>query len=318
MKRAIIVGSNGQDGRILYDRLLQENCSLLGIGSGSVRSTEPFGLTTIDITDSRQVLETVRLWKPDAIYYLAAFQHSSQDGLGDNTAALYEKSHAVNVTGLVNFLEAIKDVSLSTRLFYAASSLAFGDALVTPQNEQTPLNPRCIYGITKATGVQCCRFYRQTHGVFASPGFLFNHESVYQKPKFVSQKIIRGALAIRRGTLDKLILGDLSARIDWGYAPDCVEAMIRILSLPQAEDFIIATGETHSVLEFVQIAFGLLGLDWQAHVAEDASILKRRRAPLVGDASKLHNLTGWKPSVTFEGMIWALVAAASSQFPKEA
>ena len=313
MKRALIVGSSGQDGRILYDRLLQEGYAILGIASGSVRTTESSGFSAIDITDRRQVLDVVKSWKPHEIYYLAAFHHSSQDGLGSDPAALYAKSHAVHVAGLVHFLEAIKEAAPGARLFYAASSLAFGDAACTPQNEQTPLNPRCIYGITKATGVQCCRFYRETHGVFAVAGFLYNHESVYRQAKFVSQKIIRGAIEIQRGTRSQLALGDLSARIDWGYAPDSVEAMIRTLALPQAEDFVIATGETHSVLEFVQIVFGSLGIDWKAHVVEDAAILKRRNAPLIGEASKLRRLTGWQPTVTFAQMIEILVKVAMTE-----
>lgn len=229
--------------------------------------------------------------------------------MGADTVGLFEKSHAVHVLGLLNFLDAIREAAPQARLFYAASSLVFGDAASERQDERTPVNPRCIYGITKASGLHCCRFYRETHGVFASGGILFNHESAYRQEKFVSQKIIRAVLEIAAGRREKLVLGDLSARIDWGYAPDFTDAMTRILSLDRAEDFVIATGEAHSVGEFVEIAFRLAGLDWKSHVEETPSVLQRRRPVLIGDASKLRNATGWKPSVTFPEMVCLLLEA---------
>ena len=196
------------------------------------------------------------------------------------------------------------------RLFYAASSLCFGDATESPQTESTPLAPRCVYGITKTAGVQCCRLYRQTHGLYALSGFLYNHESPLRPEKFVTQKIVRAAKAIARGEQSELILGDLSARIDWGWAPDYADAMTRTLRLPEARDFVIATGETHSVRDFVEIAFTRVGLDWQNYVKENTVLLQRRNAPLVGDASLLRQLTGWKPMVTFPEMIDLLLQNA--------
>ena len=317
MRRAIIVGCNGQDGRILYDRLLKEGCAIIGIGSDSIQSTEPCGFSALNITDRQQVHELVKNWQPGEVYYLAAFHHSSQDAIGMDSAVLYEKSHAVHVAGLLCFLEAIRVAAPAARLFYAASSLVFGDPVESPQNELTALNPQCIYGITKATGVHCCRFYRKTHGVYAVAGFLYNHESIYRQPKFVSQKIIRGAVEILKGRSNELVLGDLSARIDWGYAPDYIEAMIRTLRISGPEDFVIATGRARSVLEFVQLAFEHLGLDWKGYVREDPSVLKRRNTNLVGDASKLKNLTGWQPQVSFEEMIAVLVNSASAELGEQ-
>jgi len=307
MKRAIIVGADGQDGRILFDRLRNEGCAVLGIARTSVRSTEPSAPVSIDITNRDRVQATVAEWQPDEVYYLAAFHHSSQDSVGGDTGALFEKSHAVHVRGLLNFLDAIKEARSATRLFYAASSLVFGKAGADVQDERTPMNPNCIYGITKASGIHCCRFYRTACGIHASTGILYNHESAYRKENFVSQKIIRGAREIAAGKRDRLTLGDLSAKIDWGYAPDFVDAMVRILSLPEPDDFIVATGQAHTVLEFVEIAFGRLGLDWKAHVVEDRSLLQRKRSVLIGDASKLRAATGWKPSVTFEGIVERLL-----------
>lgn len=303
----IIVGADGQDGRILHERLVEDGCTILDIARESVRSTEDSAPARTDITDREQVAALIGDWHPDQIYYLAAHHHSSQEQAGSDTIRLFEKSHAVHVLGLLHFLEAIKNAAPQARLFYAASSLVFGDVTSEMQDERTPMNPRCIYGITKASGLHCCRFYRETHGVFAAAGILYNHESAYRQEKFVSQKIIRAALEIAAGRQEKLILGDLSARIDWGYAPDFVAAMTRILALDGAEDFVIATGEAHTVLEFVEIAFRLAGLDWKSHVEENPAVLQRRRITLVGDASKLRDATGWHPTVTFPEMVALLL-----------
>ena len=311
MKRVIIVGSDGQDGRILHDRLKVEGCAVLGIAKGTTRVTgKARNVEPVDIEDRRSVLRAVESWSPDAVYYLCAYHHSSQESAGSDVIGLFEKSYAVHVEGLLYFLDAIKAAGAGTRLFYAGSSLAFGEAARPVQDETTPLNPRCVYGITKANGVRCCRFYRETQGVGASVGFLYNHESIYRQEKFVSQKIIRGAIDVWRGRREKLVLGDLSARIDWGYAPDYVDAMMRIVALPEAEDFVIATGKPHSVQDFVETAFGLLGVDWKTHVEEEKGVLKRKRGEIAGDASKLREKTGWKPSVTFEEMVEIMMNAA--------
>ncbi len=246
----------------------------------------------------------------DNIYYLAAHQHSSQDSARPDHWDLFKKSQEVHVEGLFHFLEAIRTLSPTTRLFYAASSLVFGAPARDPQDESTPLNPTCIYGITKACGVNLCRHFRQTHRVFASAGILFNHESPLRERKYVIPKIIQTAVSIARGSDEKLQLGDLGARIDWGYAPDYVDAMHRILSLDHPDDFVIASGETHSVQEVVEAAFSHLNLDWRAHVVESPGILTRRRSSLRGDPSKLHQQTGWRPSVDFPTLISRLVEAA--------
>ena len=306
MKRAIIVGANGQDGRLLYERLQADGCTVLGLARDSTRSTEPSAPGRIDVTDSEQVRALIEDWHPDHVHYLAAFHHSSQDSICSDTLGLFERSHAVHVRGLLHFLEAIKNCAPATRLFYAATSLVFGEPDSPMENERTPMNPRCLYGITKAGGLHCCRLYREAHGVFAAGGILYNHESSYRQEKFVSQKIIRAASEIAAGRREKLILGNLSATADWGYAPDFVDAMIRILALPDAEDFVIATGEAHTVLEFVEIAFHAFGLDWKKHVEENPALLQRRRPALIGDASKLRAATGWRPTVTFRQMVESL------------
>lgn len=294
MKRVVIVGAGGQDGRLLEPALRAAGYEVIGLRRGGPGP---------ELGDRAAVAEAVRDWQPSEIYYLAAYHHSSQEHTGADPAEILARSFAVHVTGLVHYLDAMRVHSPATRLFYAASSLVFGDPPSLVQTEDTPFSPRCPYGISKAAGVYVCRHYRWTHRVFAAAGILYNHESRYRPERFVSQKIVQSALRIARGEQDRLTLGDLSARIDWGYAGDFTDAMVRILALPEPDDFIVATGETHTVQEFVERVLARLGLDWRQHVVEDPSLLGRRKAPMAGDASRLRTRTGWTPSVDFEGLV---------------
>jgi GDPmannose 4,6-dehydratase len=312
-KRAIIVGCNGQDGRILFDHLLANDYSVVGIARNGVRTHAAQSPAQVDILDAVQVASLVREFQPTEIYYLAAFHHSSEDTIRLDSRQLFEASHKIHVSGLINFLQALVDHCPPGKLFYAASSLIFGDPPTDRQDEQTPLNPTCVYGITKTAGIQTCRFYRHKHSIHASVGILYNHESPYRRPAFVSQKIVRGAIRIKAGLQDKLVLGNLSATVDWGWAADYVNGMHRIVNLVQADDFIVATGQPHTVGDFVEAAFGQLGLDWGRYVEENASLLPRDRPSLIGDSSKLHQLTGWCPTVGFAEMIDKLLSAAAAQ-----
>ena len=314
MRNAIIIGSEGQDGRLLYERLAQEGCNIVGVGRREVGRTA--GSTagvdrTIDILDRAAVERAVKAFQPDAVFYLAAFHHSSEDKRPRDDAELYLRSHDVHVHGLLNVLESLARYAPSARVFNAASSHCFGEPPASIQDERTPLRPQDPYGISKTVGVELCRMYRTRHALAASCGFLYNHESPLRSPKFLSAKIVRGAVAIAGGRRDKLILGDLSARVDWGYAPDYVDAMIRILRLDIADDFVVATGQSHTVEDFASIAFTHLNLDWRQHVATEPSLLTRSasRAALVGDSTKLRSKTGWAPSVTFAEMVRLLVDA---------
>jgi GDPmannose 4,6-dehydratase len=313
MRRALIVGSAGQDGRILFDRLAGEACAVLGLGRDSVRCTEDFETSPVDVGSRTEVTRIIERWRPDEVYYLAAVHQASEDAVAADVVSLFQTSLRVHLTGLIHFLDAIKEQQLRASLFYAASSLVFGDVTTTPQNEETPFRPGCVYGITKAAGVHACRFYRETHGVHASTGLLFNHESPLRRQNFVSQKIVRAAAAIANGHSEKLVLGELQAQIDWGYAPDFVDAMLRIVRHSEADDYVVATGETHSVQDFVEIAFGSLGLDWRAHVIENRSLLTRPHRTRVGDARLLRKRTGWRPSVTFPQMVEILIETAQRE-----
>jgi GDPmannose 4,6-dehydratase len=288
MTTAIVVGSGGQDGTLLSAHLRARGVDVHGIAK-----------------PERDVARIVAETNPDEVYYLAAFHHSSQDPPID-PGELLARSTEVHVTNLARWLDAIR--ARPTRLFYAASSLLFGDPVESPQTERTPMNPTEAYGVTKLAGMTLCHEYR-SNGVFASVGILYNHESPLRAVKFVSKKIVKAAWAIRRGEQEKLVLGSLDAALDWGYAPDFVDAMQRILALPAADDFIVATGELHSVREFVELAFGQLGLDWRAHVEENPSVITRPPLARVGDASKLTRMTGWRPSKGFAEMVRALMDA---------
>lgn len=284
MKRVVVAGSAGQDGRILSSLLAQQNASVLGIERGTLA-----------------VRDAVASFRPDEIYYLAA-HHTSAERSG---AEDIQTSRDVHVRGLAKMIEAAPDA----RIVYAASSHVFGDPDHEPQNESTPMRPTSAYGITKKEGIELCREAR-ARGVFASAAILYNHESPLRREEFLSQKLIRGALAIRRGEARRVVVGDLSARADFSFAPDVVDALMRIAAADAADDFVVASGESHSVREFAEAVFERAGLDWRDHVDEDRSLGVRSSPRLVGDATKLRATTGWRPTVTFDEMIGRLWQAA--------
>ena len=310
MDRALIIGSAGQDGRLLSERLEREGCTVVGVERNRVnRSGAAVSATPVDILDPIAVGDLIDSFSPDAIFYLAAYHHSAEDKPLPDDFELYVRSHEIHVLGLVHVLEAVHKHAPRSRLFYAASSHCFGEPPTAVQDERTPLRPRCVYGITKTAGVGLCCMYRSDRRVRASAGFLYNHESALRPRKFLSRKIVSAAAEISRGQRDKVVLGDLSAHVDWGFAPDYVDAMIRIVRLESADDFIIASSQSHSVEEFVAIAFSRVGLDWRQHVEVEPAIIGKPRSTLVGDSTKLRTATGWSPSVTFRQMVELLVDA---------
>ena len=307
MKSAVVIGSNGQDGHYLSLSLEQAGYKVIRIDQALLNpsdffaSREPFDICRSNHTDS-----LLKSLQPDEIYHLAAFHQSAQDDYVESLEIL-EKSVLVNEFSLFNLLSSITKFSPNTRLFYAASSLIFGEPESEIQTENTPINPVTLYGITKASGLYLCRKFRKEQGIYAACGILYNHESPRRAENFLSKKI---ALGIANALKDKnyiLELGNLSAYADWGYAPDYVEAMKLILDQEKPDDYIVATGEKHSVKDFVSIAFQSAGLDWTKHVKETPGIVKRITTPLIGDSSKLRKISGWKPSLTFDQMVKTLV-----------
>lgn len=304
MNTSLIIGAGGQDGTFLTERLAQRGDRVIGVSRRQVWSTAAENWDAVDILQPEQVLSLMQKTQPAECYYLPAFHHSAEDAsLLSGAPALFERSYAVHVRGLIHFLHAIAQTSKHTRLFYAASSHVFGSPAGERLDESTPLNPENVYGITKTMGIHCCRHFRRELGVFAATGILFNHESHLRPVKFLSQKIVRGVLAFQADKTKKLVLGDLSATVDWGYAGDYVEAMTRILGHSAPEDFVVATGEPHTVGEFLRITCEIVGVDWRECAVTDDGILTKKPVRLIGDHGKLRRLTGWHPATSLQGMI---------------
>jgi GDPmannose 4,6-dehydratase len=305
-KKAIIVGSGGQDGFYLSKLLLSKKYNLIKIDRNSITNQDI--KKSFNILNRSLVKELIKSQKPQEIYYLAAHHHSSNEKI-NSLSKLFKKSYEVHCKGLVNFLDAISENSPHSRLFYAASSLIFGEPKNYPQNENTAIKPICLYGITKATGVELCNFFRHEKNIFCSSGILYNHESPLRAEKFLSQKIIKAACEAIKYSNTKLIIGNLDVKVDWSYADDFVLAFNSILQLNEPANFIISSGKLHSVRDFVRIAFRYVGLNYKKFVIEDSKVLQRtvREVPLVGNNKKLRTLTNWSPSVSFEELIKIMI-----------
>jgi len=308
VRRAIIVGSGGQDGRLLCERLAAD-CVVLGLDVGTVTGDGVLP-DPVDVECADAVERLVQSTSPDEVYYLAARHHSAEES-PDEAGELLRASFGVHVMGLVHFLEAIRKHVPEARLFYAGSSQMFGQPPAGMQDESTPFAPRNAYAITKVAGAHACALYREQYDAHASVGILYNHESPLRGARFVTTRIARGAWQAARDPSFKLTLGSLAAAVDWGYAPDYVDAMVRIVRQPAADDYVIATGESHTVRDFARVAFAHVGRDWRDHVVEDRARVRPARGVAVGDASKLRARTGWKPTIGFEAMVTILVDAAA-------
>lgn len=305
-KTAIVVGVRGQDGTLLTELLAGKEYAVIGLDRGSVDVNGINWSDSVDITDKDDVVRLIKSTKPDEIYFLAAYHVSSEDA-ATGSYELLQTSYSINVFAYINFLESIRTFSPKSRIFYACSSMIYSESRKILKNENSPYLPNNIYGITKLDGLLIGRHYRENHALFIATGILFNHESWLRPKKFIAIKIIQGALDIAAKRQNKLVIGDLEAGGDWGYAPDYVDAMHRMLQTKKADDFIIATGHKHTVLDFVEIAFEALDLDWKKYVTINPKLLTRKRDILVGDAGKLREATGWRPSINFKDMILSIL-----------
>lgn len=309
MKNALVVGCRGQDGSYLLELLKDQGYTVSGIDQGVVQGALAHSCSGLDIRNSADVRHAVAALLPDEIYYLAAFHHSSEDQLPDDTA-LIQGSFEINTLALASFLAAIHTVSPRSRLFYAASSHVFGAPTEPVQDENTPLAPLSPYAISKAAGIHLCRYYRSQRNVYCSVGILYNHESPRRSPAFITKRVVAAAVRIKNRKQDKLAVGDLDAVVDWGYAPEYVEAMWKILQLDQPGEYVIATGTLHSVQELITTAFEAVGLDWREHVVVEAGRARRpAAAPLQGNSAKLRRLTGWQPRTEFRRIIQEMIQA---------
>jgi len=307
MKKALITGIGGQDGSYLTSYLSANNYEVFGTtskgGSTNVNAT----VLDADICDFEAASNLIRRLLPDEIYHCAAIFRSSEDNRDDDFR-FFSDSFRVNVGSTLNILEATHRHSPATKIFFASSAQIFGDSAPRPQNEETPKNPNNVYSITKLTATNLCHLYRNTRNAFVSVGILYNHESPLRGDGFVSKKVAKAAVEILQGKSKKLVIGDLEAEVDWGFAPDYVEAMTKILQLDHPDDFIISSGETHTVEEFVEVAFSHLGLDWHRYVEVNSTLVqKKSRNTLFGDNSKIRSLTGWKPTKSFEEIVEHMV-----------
>src|SRR5690349_11335992 len=318
MKKALITGITGQDGSYLAEQLLEKGYEVHGI----VRRSSSFNTDRIDhlyrdphergvklfmhygdLGESSRLVKLVYEIQPDEVYHLGAQSHVR---VSFDTPEY--TSDAVGM-GTVRLLEAIRETGVDTRFYQASSSEMFG-AAPPPQNETTPFHPRSPYAVAKVMAHWITVNYRESYGIFASTGILFNHESPRRGETFVTRKITRALARIQAGLQEKLFLGNLDAQRDWGYAPDYTDAMWRMLQADEAGDYVVATGEMHSVREFLEEAGNHLGLDWESVVEFDQRYLRPAEVDaLQGDATKAREKLGWTPTVTFRELVRIMVDA---------
>ncbi len=309
-KRALITGITGQDGSYLAEFLLEKGYEVFGLVRRSSTDRldrlshilERITLITGDLLDSSSLLRALEKSEADEVYNLAAQSFVA--------ASWEEPLFTANVTamGVLNLLEALRSVNPKIRFYQASSSEMFGKVQEIPQTEKTPFYPRSPYGVSKVFGHWITVNYRESYGLFTSSGILFNHESPRRGMEFVTRKVTHGIARIKLGLDKELRLGNLDAKRDWGFAGDYVEAMWLMLQHPVPDTFVIATGQTHSVREFVQLAFQYVGLDYEKYVVTDPRFIRPAEVDiLLGDPGKAERELGWKRKVSFEELIRMMV-----------
>jgi GDPmannose 4,6-dehydratase len=316
-KRALITGITGQDGSFLTELLLEKGYEVYGI----IRRSSSFNTDRIDhlyqdphepgtrlrlvygdLNDSSSLNTLIRQIRPDEIYNLGAQSHVRV------SFDVPEYTGEVTGIGTVRLLEAIREAGIKPKFYQASSSELYGKVVETPQKETTPFYPRSPYACAKAYAYWITVNYRESYQMFACNGILFNHESERRGETFVSRKITRAATRIKLGLQQKLYMGNLDARRDWGYARDYVEAMWLMMQADEPDDYVIATGETHSVREFLAEAFGYLGLDWEKYVEIDPRYFRPAEVDLLlGDPTKARTILGWEPKVSFKELVKIMV-----------
>jgi GDPmannose 4,6-dehydratase len=312
-KTALISGITGQDGSFLAEVLLEKGYEVYGI----IRRSSSFNTDRIDhlyqdphekgtrlrlvygdLNDSSSLNTILRQVQPEEIYNLGAQSHVRV------SFDIPEYTGEVTGLGTVRLLEAIRELGMKPKFYQASSSELYGKVFETPQTETTPFYPRSPYACAKAYAYHITVNYRESYGLFACNGILFNHESERRGETFVSRKITRAATRIKLGLQNKLYMGNLDARRDWGYARDYVEAMWMIMNAEEPDDYVVATGETHSVREFLEKTFSYLDLDWEEYVEIDPRYFRPAEVDLLlGDAGKARRQLGWEPKVTFDGLV---------------
>ena len=311
-RRALITGITGQDGSYLAEFLLEQGYEVHGMVRRA--STEKFDridhlrdrvkLHQGDLLDHRSLVDALRASRPDEIYNLAAMSFVATSWIQPTLTAEFTG------TGVTRLLEAMREACPEARFYQASSSEMFGKVREVPQTEATPFYPRSPYGVAKVYGHFITVNYRESYGLHASSGILFNHESPRRGLEFVTRKITWHAAAIKLGLREELMLGNLDAKRDWGYAGDYVKAMWLMLAQDEPDDYVIATGETHSVRECLELAFDQAGLSVEDHVRSDSALMRPAEVEhLIGDPAKARKRLGWEPEVGFEQLIRMMVDA---------
>lgn len=305
--KALIVGSEGQDGFYLRKYLENLNYDVLGITSNKVVPYNFDGnYTNGSVTDSVFCDYIVSAFMPDEVYYFAAVHQASNETVV-NELSFYNSTININAIGYLNLLQAGIKQSKQPKYFFASSSHVFAKSETSIQNENTKLEPNSIYGISKVLGMNFNELYRDK-GMFCVSGIFYNHESPLRQEKFVSKKIISQAVDIYLKKRSNLVLGNLDAKIDWGYAPDYVEAAHKTLQQNESGNYIISSGQLNCIKDFVSIAFNELGLKWEDYVEVNQQIIQKlNTTTLQGDNTKLKNNCNWKPSINFEEMVKLLI-----------
>jgi GDPmannose 4,6-dehydratase len=316
MRKALITGITGQDGSYLAELLLEKGYEVHGIVRrvaieapeqrlGRVAHLlQDIYLHPASLESYPSIFNVVRDVMPDECYHLAAqsfVSYSFEDEFS---------TFNTNINGTHYILSSIKQIAPACRFYFAGSSEMFGKVRTVPQNEDTPFHPRSAYGITKVAGFELTRNYREAYGLHAASGILYNHESPRRGHEFVTRKITSTVARIKKGKAKELRLGNLEAKRDWGYAKEYVEAMWRILQHTESRDYVIATGETHTVQEFVELAFAHVGLHWQDHVTVDTLFYRPAEVDiLLGDPARAKAELGWEPHTHFEDLVRLMVDA---------
>jgi GDPmannose 4,6-dehydratase len=311
-KRALITGITGQDGSYLAELLLEKGYDVCGmVRRASVEKFERIEhlrdrirLEQADLLDQLSLIELVKGFRPHEIYNLAAQSFVPTSWSQPMLTAEFD------AVGVTRVLEAVRLVDPAIRFYQASSSEMFGKVREVPQRETTPFHPRSPYGVAKVYGHFITVNYRESYGIFACSGILFNHESPRRGLEFVTRKVTHAVAQIKLGLAKELRLGNLDAKRDWGFAGDYVEAMWRMLQQPEPDDYVVATGENHTVRELVELAFAHAGLDWQKHVKLDPALIRPAEVDtLIGDPAKARAALGWKPNVSFVELICMMVDA---------
>ncbi len=310
--RVLVTGITGQDGSYLAELLLEKGYEVHGMVRRSSSETfqrlahfrDDIVLHTGDLLDQRSLVDVLRACEPEEIYNLAAMSFVAASWSQPVLTAEFTG------TGVTRMLEAMRDVTPEARFYQASSSEMFGQVREVPQTEATPFYPRSPYGVAKAYGHFITVNYRESYDLFTCSGILFNHESERRGLEFVTRKVTHGAAAIKLGLANELALGNLDAERDWGYAKDYVEAMWLMLQQDEPEDFVIATGQTHSVRELVDVAFARVDLDPEEHVRQDPRFMRPAEVDhLIGDYTKATEKLGWEPRTSFEELVHLMVDA---------